>query len=85
MLTSVNGATGGPGFTAPYPRDTFILEANTHVQLPFGLVVEPAVQYAINPNSYYDPDTARKARSGFWVGATVIIPIGTILGLGKLS
>ena len=46
-----------------------------------GLAFEPVVQYAINPNSFYNPLTARRPRDGLFAIGTLIIPVGILLGL----
>ena len=71
--------TGGSG--AAFPGNEYVFEANAHIQLPAGLAFEPTVQYAINPNSFYDPLTARRPRDGIFAIGTLIIPVGILLGI----
>ncbi|QXX76745.1 carbohydrate porin [Methylovirgula sp. HY1] len=80
-LTAANFVSGGPGFLSPYRRDSYIFEANAHLQLPYGMAFEPVVQYEINPNSYFNPLTPARARDGVYIGGTYVIPLGTLLGL----
>jgi porin len=79
-LTAANFVSGGPGYSSPYQRDSYIFEANAHLQLPMGTAFEPVVQYEVNPNSYFNPLTPVKARNGVYVGGTFVIPLGTLLG-----
>jgi porin len=78
-LTEANHVSGGTA--TPYSQDTFIFELNAHFQLPMGIIFEPTVQYAVDPNSYYNPFTSRQAKDGVYVAGTVVIPIGKLLGL----
>ena len=39
------------------------------------------MQYAINPNSFYNPMTPRRPRDGFFAIGTLIIPVGVLLGV----
>ena len=39
------------------------------------------VQYLVNGNSYWNPYTANRTKDGFYVGATLIVPLGQLLGL----
>ena len=71
------------GVNNPYKRDAFVFEASGHIQLPLGCAFEPVVQYEINPNSYYAPTSAAKAKDGVYLGATLVVPVGIILGLQK--
>lgn len=71
--------TGGSG--AAFPGNEYVFEANAHIQLPAGLAFEPTLQYAINPNSFYDPLTARRPRDGIFAIGTLIIPVGILLGI----
>ena len=84
-LTAANAVSGGPGYFSPYQRDKFIFEANAHLQLPLGMAFEPVVQYAINPNSYFNPLTPTKAHTGVYLGGTYVVPIGVILGFAAAS
>lgn len=80
-LTAANFVAGGPGWLSPYKRDSYIFEANAHLQLPYGMAFEPVIQYEINPNSYFNPMTPLRARDGVYLGGTYVIPLGTMLGL----
>ena len=80
-ITAANGLAGGPGLLSPYKRDNFVLGATAHVELPLGMAVEPIVQYAFSPNSYYNPNSAVKAQEGVYLGLNFIVPIGTITGI----
>ncbi len=71
------------GINNPYKRDTFVFEASGHIQLPLGCAFEPVFQYEINPNSFYNPTSAVKAKDGVYLGATLVIPVGILLGLQK--
>lgn len=78
-LAAANLAAGGTG--ARFPGNEYVFEANAHIQLPAGLAFEPTVQYALNPNSYYNPFTARRPSNGVFAIGTLIIPVGVLLGL----
>lgn len=80
-LAAANGAAGGSG--APYDANKFIFEANAHIQLPGGLAFEPVVQYVIHPNSFYNPATPARAKDGVFAIGTLVIPIGSLLGLSS--
>ena len=84
-LTAANAVSGGPGGASPYQRDKFIFEANAHIQLPLGMAFEPVVQYAVNPNSFFNPLTPVKAHDGVYLGGTYVIPIGVILGFAAAT
>lgn len=79
FLGDANLVSGGPG--GAYPRDKLVFEANAHLPLGKGIVFEPVVQYLVNGNSYWNPFTPNRSKDGFYVGATLIVPLGTILGL----
>lgn len=78
-LAAANFVSGGSG--AAFPGNEFVFEANAHIQLPAGLAFEPTVQYAINPNSFYNPLTARRPQNGVFAIGTLIIPVGILLGI----
>ncbi len=84
-LTAANAVSGGPGGASPYQRDKFVFEANAHIQLPLGMAFEPVVQYAVNPNSFFNPLTPVKAHDGVYLGGTYVIPIGVILGFAAAT
>ena len=71
------------GINNPYRRDAYVFEASAHLQLPLGCAFEPVFQYEINPNSYFNPTSAVKAKDGVYLGATLVVPVGIILGLQK--
>ncbi len=79
FLSDANAISGGSG--APYARDKFVFEANAHLAVGKGVFFEPVVQYLVNGNSYWNPYTANRAKDGFYVGATLIVPLGAIFGL----
>jgi porin len=79
FLSDANFISGGSG--APYSRDKFVFEANAHFDVGAGVIIEPVVQYVVNPNSFWNPFTARRAKDGFYAGATLVVPLGTLLGL----
>ncbi len=78
-LAAANFVSGGSG--AAFPGNEFVFEANAHIQLPAGLAFEPTVQYAINPNSFYNPLTPNRPRDGIFAIGTLIIPVGILLGI----
>lgn len=80
-LAAANGAAGGSG--APYRADKYIFEANAHIQLPGGLAFEPVVQYVIHPNSFYNPASPARAKDGVFAIGTLVIPLGSLLGLSS--
>jgi len=71
------------GINNPYKRDQYVFEASAHLQLPLGCAIEPVFQYEINPNSYFNPTSPVKARDGVYLGSTLVVPVGIILGLQK--
>ena len=73
------------GGTSPYNRDTFVFEANAHIQLPLGIAFEPVFDYTVHPTSFYNPTSAVKARDGVYLGSTVVVPLGVIFGLAAAS
>ncbi len=78
-LAAANFAAGGAG--GAFSRDKYILEANAHLELPAGLAIEPVFQYLINPNSFFNPVTANRPKDGVYVGATLVVPLGILLGI----
>jgi porin len=80
-LGAANLVSGGSG--APYNVDHYVFEANAHIQLPEGFAFEPVVQYVIHPNSFYNPLTPARAKDGVFTIGTLVIPLGTLLGLTK--
>ena len=78
-LAAANVVSGGSG--AAFPGNEYVFEANAHIQLPAGLAFEPTLQYAINPNSFYNPLTAMRPRDGIFAIGTLIIPVGILLGI----
>lgn len=46
-----------------------------------GISFEPVVQYLVNGNSYWNPYTPDRCKDGFFVGASLIVPLGLIFGL----
>jgi len=79
FLADANFSAGGSG--AAYSRDKFIFEANAHLDFGRGVALEPVVQYLVNGNSFFNPFTARRTRDGVYAGFTLVVPIGTLLGL----
>ncbi|KQO59126.1 MULTISPECIES: carbohydrate porin [unclassified Methylobacterium] len=79
FLSDANFISGGTG--APYSRDKLVFEANAHLALGQGIFFEPVIQYLVNGNSYWNPYTANRSKDGFYVGATLIVPLGAIFGL----
>lgn len=79
FLGDANFISGGSGEI--YSRDKLIFEANAHLALGKGIFFEPVVQYLVNGNSFWNPYTANRTKDGFYVGATLIVPLGQLLGL----
>lgn len=79
FLSQANFISGGSG--APFSRDKFILEFNAHLAVTKDIFFEPVVQYLIDGNSFYNPYTANRPRDGFYVGGSLIVPLGVMLGL----
>ncbi|TXN23433.1 MULTISPECIES: carbohydrate porin [Methylobacterium] len=79
FLGDANLVSGGPG--GAYSRDKLVFEANAHLALGKGIFFEPVVQYLVNGNSFWNPYTPNRSKDGFYVGATLIVPLGSILGL----
>jgi porin len=82
-LAAANFSAGGSG--APISRDKYIFEANAHLELPEGLAFEPVVQYLINPNSFFNPVTAARPKDGVYIGGTLVVPLGILLGIAAPS
>ena len=80
--TAASAVSGGNGGTVPL--NSYIFELNAHVQVVSAIAFEPVVQYLVHPNDFYDPYTPRRAKDGFYVGGTLVVPIGVMLGLAKL-
>lgn len=81
FLGEASRASGGSG--QAYPRDKLVFEANARFELGQGIGLEPVVQYVVNADAFYEPYTARRARDGVFVGASLVMPLGTILGLAS--
>nr|WP_246690368.1 carbohydrate porin [Methylorubrum populi] len=79
FLADANLFSGGSG--KPYSIDKLIFEANAHLALGKGIFFEPVVQYLVNGTSFFNPYTAERSKDGFYVGATLIVPLGSILGI----
>ncbi|KQO71625.1 porin [Methylobacterium sp. Leaf465] len=79
FLADANFISGGSG--APFSRDKFIFEANAHIDVGAGVILEPVIQYVVNPNSFWNPYTARRPKDGVYGGFTLVVPLGTLLGL----
>ncbi|WP_158810342.1 carbohydrate porin [Beijerinckia sp. L45] len=78
-LGAANLAAGGTG--QGIARDKYIFEFNAHVALPYGLAFEPVAQYIIHPNSFFNPVTPIHPKDGFYLGGTVVVPVGVLLGI----
>lgn len=79
FLSEANLVSGGTG--KAYARDKLVFEANARFDLGQGIGFEPVLQYVVNADSFYEPYTARRARDGIFVGASLAVPLGAILGL----
>ncbi|MFH6783014.1 MULTISPECIES: carbohydrate porin [Methylobacterium] len=79
FLGEASRVSGGSG--QAYPRDKLVFEANARFELGQGIGFEPVIQYVVNADSFYEPYTARRARDGVFVGAALVVPLGTMLGL----
>jgi porin len=66
------------------PLNSYVFELNAHLQVVSAIAFEPVVQYLVHPNDFYNPYSARRARDGVYVGGTLVVPIGVMLGLAKL-
>lgn len=80
--TAASAVSGGNGGTVPL--NSYIFELNAHVQVVSAIAFEPVVQYLVHPNDFYNPYTPNRAKDGFYVGGTLVVPIGVMLGLAKL-
>ncbi|WP_108683284.1 carbohydrate porin [Methyloceanibacter sp. wino2] len=78
FMAQANKTAGGSG--APF-EDKFIVELNAHTDLFKGMVLESVAQYIVNPNSYYNPYTAERPDEGFYLGATLKVPLGKFAGI----
>lgn len=79
FLADANFSAGGTG--QRFSQNKFIFEFNAHLAITKEIFFEPVVQYAVNPNSYWNPFTARRPKDGFYVGGALIVPVGILLGL----
>jgi hypothetical protein len=52
-----------------------------HIALPLAAAFEPVVDYTVNPNNFWNPASPVKPRDGFYLGGTLFIPLGVILGI----
>ena len=66
---------------SPYKRDSYTFEASSHLALPLGAAFEPVVDYTVNPNNYWNPTSTKKVHDGVYLGGTLAVPLGVILGL----
>lgn len=80
FLSDANFFAGGSG--ARYSIDKFVFEVNAHFDLTEGVFIEPFVQYLVRGNSFWNPYTPNRSKDGVFVGATLYVPIGALLGLG---
>jgi porin len=78
FLAQQRHAAGGP---LSFPVSSYYLGLNGHFQLYRYLAFEPVVQYVINPDTVFDAKV-KTARSGWVVGATLVIDPARLLGLG---
>ncbi|WP_240350349.1 carbohydrate porin [Pseudomonas viridiflava] len=62
-------------------RNVYALEANGHFALTRHLVIEPSVQYIINPDNFYNPGAPQLSNNGFVIGLQVALDVGSFLGL----
>lgn len=81
FLGEANRVSGGSG--QAYARDKLVFEANARFELGQGIGFEPVLQYVVNADTFYEPYTARRARDGIFVGASLAVPLGAILGLAS--
>jgi porin len=77
--------TALPPTTTRYQRDSYTFEASAHLALPYGAAFEPVFDYTIHPNDYWVPASPKKVNQGIYIGGTVAIPLGQILGLSAKS
>lgn len=78
-LADANFTAGGSG--TAFDKNKAILELNADVDLGGGIILEPVVQYVVNPNSYYKPFSAKRPEDGFYVGGTLKVPLGQLAGI----
>lgn len=79
FLASQRFAAGGP---KSFPSTSYYLELNSHVQLAKGVVLEPVVQYVIDPDTVYNPKV-KQAKSGVVLALSVVVGLGELLGLSS--
>ena len=79
FLSDANFISGGTG--EPYSRDKFVFEVNAHFDLGKGVILEPVVQYVVNPNSYWNPTPPAAPRMASTAASPSVVPLGTLLGL----
>lgn len=78
-LAAANFVSGGSG--APYHQNEYEFEGNAHFGLPYGVAFETSLQYRLNLDTFYEPFTPLRPHNGLFVEATLIIPVGVLLGL----
>ncbi|MBS0984880.1 carbohydrate porin [Acetobacter thailandicus] len=78
FLAEANKASGGDG-KAPSAAH-LVADIHAHVFLFPNVAIEPSLQYAINPNTYYAPMTAKHPRDALEVGATLFVYLDKMAG-----
>ncbi|PCD78617.1 carbohydrate porin [Acetobacter orleanensis] len=78
FLADANKASGGDG--RPPSAAHLVADIHARVSLLPNVALEPSVQYAINPNTYYAPMTAKHPHDIVEVGATLFIYLDKIMG-----
>jgi porin len=72
-------AAGGPNVTTP--SDSFSFELDASIFVTPNVAFQPFVQYDINNDTFYNPNSKYVPRDGVVIGGTVIVYLGRLLGL----
>jgi porin len=69
---------GGPG---GFPTNSYYLDLNAHIQVYRYVALEPTFEYVIDPDTIFNAKVSN-ARTGWVIGATLVIDPARLLGLG---
>lgn len=70
--------SGGP--VSPQSPNELLFQLNSYWRMTSWAGIQPDVSYFVNPDSYYNPFSPQKPRSGFMVGAQLIVSLGRLFG-----
>ncbi|WP_322047941.1 carbohydrate porin [Paraburkholderia sp. J67] len=83
--TMLNAMSGGavPISTEPTHRDNFAIDVHTQYGILPGVMVGASAQYVIHPNQVIPLPATTPQRSGWIVGAFLLVDLGRLAGLSK--